>query len=89
MIVAYRNGAPVRVRDIGQAVAGPQDTTQAAWSNGKRSVFLVVFKIPGANVINDGRGDQGHARDPAGVDPANHSRQHSLRPHHDHPRLGA
>ena len=52
MIVAYRNGAPVRVRDIGQAVAGPQDTTQAAWSNGKPSVFLVVFKIPGANVIN-------------------------------------
>src|SRR3984885_302133 len=47
-----RNGAPVRVRDIGQAIAGPQDTTQAAWSNGKRSVFLVVFKIPGANVIN-------------------------------------
>jgi HAE1 family hydrophobic/amphiphilic exporter-1 len=52
VIVAYRNGAPVRVRDIGRAIAGPQDTTQAAWSNGKPSVFLVVFKIPGANVIN-------------------------------------
>ena len=51
VIIAYRNGAPVRVRDIGQAVAGPQDSTQAAWSNGKPSVFLVVFKIPGANVI--------------------------------------
>ena len=52
VIVAYRNGAPVRVRDIGVAVAGPADTTQAAWSNGKRSIFLVVFKQPGANVIN-------------------------------------
>ena len=52
VIVAYRNGAPVRVRDIGRAVAGPQDSTQAAWSNGKPSVFLVVFKIPGANVIS-------------------------------------
>src|ERR1700690_1118373 len=51
VIVAYRNGAPVRVRDIGVAVAGPTDTTQAAWSNGKRSIFLVVFKQPGANVI--------------------------------------
>ena len=51
VIVAYRNGAPVRVRDIGVAVAGPADTTQAAWSNGKRSVFLVVFKQPGVNVI--------------------------------------
>src|ERR1700729_4228451 len=52
VIVPYRNGAPVRIRDIGQAVMGPTDTTQAGWSNGKRSVFLVVFKIPGANVIN-------------------------------------
>jgi HAE1 family hydrophobic/amphiphilic exporter-1 len=52
VIVAYRNGAPVRIRDIGQAVMGPTDTTQAGWSNGKRSVFLVVFKIPGVNVIN-------------------------------------
>ena len=51
VIVAYRNGAPVRMRDIGQAVAGPADDTQAAWGNGKRGVFLVVFKQPGANVI--------------------------------------
>ncbi|MFZ0210205.1 MAG: efflux RND transporter permease subunit, partial [Roseiarcus sp.] len=51
VIIAYRNGAPVRVRDIGVAVAGPVDTLQAAWSNGKRSVFLVVFKQPGVNVI--------------------------------------
>src|SRR6202142_2177443 len=52
VIIAYRNGAPVRIRDIGQAVMGPTDSTQAGWSNGKRSVFLVVFKIPGVNVIN-------------------------------------
>ncbi len=51
VIIAYRNGAPVRVRDIGQAVRGPADTTQAAWGNGKRDVFLVIFKLPGANVI--------------------------------------
>src|SRR5271166_82847 len=52
VIIAYRNGAPVRIRDIGQAIRGPTDTTQAAWSNGKRGVFLVVFKQPGANVFN-------------------------------------
>ena len=51
VIVAYRNGAPLRVRDIGQAVAGPQDTTQAGWADGKRAVVLVIFKQPGANVI--------------------------------------
>jgi HAE1 family hydrophobic/amphiphilic exporter-1 len=51
VIVAYRNGAPIRVRDIGQAVSGPEDARKAAWANGKRGVFLIVFKQPGANVI--------------------------------------
>ena len=51
-IVSYRNGAPVRVRDIGQAVSGPQDTTQAGWADGKRGMVLVIFKQPGANVID-------------------------------------
>jgi hydrophobe/amphiphile efflux-1 (HAE1) family protein len=52
VIVAYRNGGPVRVRDIGTAVSGPEDARQAAWANGKRGIFLVVFKQPGANVID-------------------------------------
>src|SRR5215471_1097036 len=52
VIVAYRNGAPLRVRDIGQAVAGPEDAKKAAWAQGKRCVFLVIFKQPGANVID-------------------------------------
>ena len=52
VIIAFRNGAPLRIRDIGQAVAGPEDAKKAAWSNGKRGVFLVVFKQPGANVID-------------------------------------
>jgi HAE1 family hydrophobic/amphiphilic exporter-1 len=52
VIVAYRNGAPLRVRDIGQAVTGPQDTTQAGWADGKRGMVLVIFKQPGANVID-------------------------------------
>jgi HAE1 family hydrophobic/amphiphilic exporter-1 len=52
VVVAYRDGAPLRVRDIGQAVTGPQDTTQAAWADGKRGIVIVVFKQPGANVID-------------------------------------
>src|SRR5262249_53259687 len=52
VIVAFRNGAPLRVRDIGQAVAGPEDAKKAAWALGKRGVFLVIFKQPGANVID-------------------------------------
>ncbi|WP_409191742.1 multidrug efflux RND transporter permease subunit [Bradyrhizobium sp. RDM4] len=52
VIVAYRNGAPLRIRDIGHAVAGPEDMKTAAWADGKRGVFLVIFKQPGANVID-------------------------------------
>jgi hydrophobe/amphiphile efflux-1 (HAE1) family protein len=51
VIVAYRNGAPIRVRDIGVAVDGPLDDTQLGWANGKPGIFLVIFKVPGANVI--------------------------------------
>jgi hydrophobic/amphiphilic exporter-1 (mainly G- bacteria), HAE1 family len=52
VIVAYRNNGPLRVSDIGRAVDGPQDTTQAGWADGKRSIFLVIYKQPGANVID-------------------------------------
>ncbi len=51
VIVAWRNGAPVRVRDIGRAVDGPENQLLAAWQNGKRGILLIVFKQPGANVI--------------------------------------
>jgi len=51
VIVAYRDGAPIRVKDIGQAVDGPEDMKKAAWASGKRGVFLIISKQPGANVI--------------------------------------
>ena len=51
IVVAYRNGAPIRIRDIGEAVRGPQNRELAAWQNAKRGVLLVIFKVPGANVI--------------------------------------
>jgi hydrophobe/amphiphile efflux-1 (HAE1) family protein len=52
VILAYRNGAPVRVRDIGQAVDGPENQYLGAWQNGKRGILLAIFKQPGANVID-------------------------------------
>ena len=51
VIVAYRNGAPIRVRDIGEAVSGPVDRTVAAYQNNRRGILLAVFKQPGANVV--------------------------------------
>ena len=52
VIVAYRNGAPLRVRDIGQAVTGPAGYTQADGPTASAVIVLVIYKQPGANVID-------------------------------------
>lgn len=51
LIVAYRNGAPVRIRDIGRAVEAPENHLVAAWYNKQRAILLAVQRQPGANVI--------------------------------------
>jgi hydrophobe/amphiphile efflux-1 (HAE1) family protein len=51
VIIAYRNGAPIRVREIGRAIEGPQDVTTGALVKEQPSILLIVFKQPGANVI--------------------------------------
>jgi len=52
VIMAYRNGGPVHIRDVGQAIAGPQDVSLGALHRDHIAVVLLVFKQPGANVID-------------------------------------
>lgn len=52
LIIAYRNGAPVRLRDIGHAEVAAEDLTLHGWYNAKPSVILAIQRQPGANVIN-------------------------------------
>jgi len=51
VVLTYRNGAAVRVRDVGHAVIAPADRTVAAYTNHDRGLALLVTKQPGANVI--------------------------------------
>jgi hydrophobe/amphiphile efflux-1 (HAE1) family protein len=51
LVIAYRNGAPVRIRDVGRAVSAPENDLIAAWYNQKRAVLLAIQRQPGANVI--------------------------------------
>lgn len=51
LIIAYRNGSPVRVSDVGEVNDAVEDLRNAGFSNGKPSVVVVLFKQPGANVI--------------------------------------
>src|ERR1700759_608379 len=50
-IIAYRNGGPIRVSDVGHAVVGPQDSTLMGWVNLHRGIVLAIQRLPGANVI--------------------------------------
>jgi HAE1 family hydrophobic/amphiphilic exporter-1 len=51
VVVAYKNGAPVRIRDIGIAVDGPENNLLTAWQNGHNGILLLIYKQAGANVI--------------------------------------
>jgi hydrophobe/amphiphile efflux-1 (HAE1) family protein len=50
VIVAYRNGSPVRIGDLGKAVDGVEEIREAAWLGGARVVIIDVHKQPGYNV---------------------------------------
>jgi multidrug efflux pump len=51
IIVAYRNGAPVRIRDVASVEQGQENTRIAAWANNTQAVIVNVQRQPGANVI--------------------------------------
>jgi hydrophobe/amphiphile efflux-1 (HAE1) family protein len=52
LVIAYRNGAPVRVRDVGRAVEAADDLRVAGFQNGKRGVQLIIFKQADANILD-------------------------------------
>jgi multidrug efflux pump len=52
IIIAYRNGAPVRVQDVAHVIDGVENVQQAAWMNKTPAVIVNVQRQPGANTIN-------------------------------------
>ena len=51
VVVAYRNGAPVFVRDVANVINGVENTKQAAWMNKTPAIILNIQRQPGANTI--------------------------------------
>jgi multidrug efflux pump len=51
LIVAYRNGAPVRIQDIAKVTEGIEDFRNSAYANGKVAVMMGVGRQPGANIM--------------------------------------
>jgi HAE1 family hydrophobic/amphiphilic exporter-1 len=51
MIVAYRNGNPVRLNEVAHVYDGIENDKNAAWYQGERTIYLAVQKQPGTNVV--------------------------------------
>jgi hydrophobe/amphiphile efflux-1 (HAE1) family protein len=56
VIIAYHNGAPIRIRDVGIAVDGPENSQIRGFQNGKLGILLLFYKQPGTNVIDAVKG---------------------------------
>src|SRR5258706_105355 len=52
LIVDYRRGAAVRISDVGSATDSVEDLRNSGYSNGKPSVLVIIFRQPGANIID-------------------------------------
>ncbi len=51
LVIAYRNGAPVRLSDVAKVFEGAENVKQAAWMNDKTAVIVNIQRQPGANII--------------------------------------
>jgi len=52
IVIAYRNGAPVRLKDVADLIEAPENTKLAAWMNSTPALIINVQRQPGANVVD-------------------------------------
>jgi multidrug efflux pump len=52
LVVAYRNGAPVRLSDVGEVTDSVENLRNAGLANGKPAVLIILYRQPGANIIS-------------------------------------
>jgi multidrug efflux pump len=52
LVVGYKNGAAIRLSDVAQVTDSVQNIRAAGYLNGKRAVTVIIFRQPGANIIN-------------------------------------
>ena len=52
LVIAYKNGAPVRLSDVATAVDSAENVKQAAWMNTTPAVIVNIQRQPGSNIIS-------------------------------------
>ena len=88
LVVAYRNGAPVKLSDVARATEGAENTKLAAWMNTDQAIILNVQRQPGANVIEVVDHIQRLLPQLKAALPAGDRCRGADRPHYDDPCLG-
>ena len=88
LIIAYRNGAPVRLSHIAQVVESAENVKLGAWADTKPAIILNVQRQPGANVIATVRWHQGPSAGIAGRTAERSEGRCVERPHDRHSGLG-
>ena len=88
LVVAYRNGAPVRLSDVAEVIDDAENVNQAAWMNNTPAVIVNIQRQPGANVIEVVDRIKKLLPQLQSRLPLVHQGLRPDRPHHDHPRVG-
>ena len=52
LVIAYRNGSPVRLGDVATVLDSVENTRVAGWADGRRAVLMIIRRQPGANIID-------------------------------------
>jgi HAE1 family hydrophobic/amphiphilic exporter-1 len=52
LVVAYSNGTPVRLSDVGRAEDSVEDLNRQSWLNGDRAIVLAIYRQPGSNTVD-------------------------------------
>ena len=89
LVVAYRNGSAVRISDIGEALDSVEDIRNAGYANGKPSVLVIIFRQPGANIIDTVDRIRAVLPQLEGLHSAVHRREGGHGSDRHHPRVGA
>ena len=87
LIIGYHNGTAVRLSDVADVTDSVQNVRSAGYLNGKPAIPIIIFRQPGANIIQTVQ----NIRDATAVDQslhrARHRNHHRAGPHHHYPRL--
>ena len=77
LIVGYKNGAAVRLSDVADVIDSVQNVRAGGYLNGKRAVTLIIFRQPGANIIDTVDRIYAQIAFAGGVDPQGHRARRS------------